>query len=88
MITHSEAERIAARVIGLPADDTEHGWDLDEFDKGWIIIERGWEDYRGGVTRVIERESGRVMRFPSFLPPDRIVADYAEALSAGRPEDV
>jgi hypothetical protein len=87
MITRDEAERIAALVVGLPADDAEHGWGLDEFDKGWIIIERGWEDYRGGATRVIERESGRVMRFPSFVPPDLIAADYAEALQDGRPED-
>jgi hypothetical protein len=87
MITRDEAERIAAQVIGLPANDAEHGWDLDEFDKGWIIIEHGWDDYRGGETRVIERESGRVMRFPSFLPPDLIVRDYVQALPDGRPED-
>jgi hypothetical protein len=86
MITRDEAERIAARVVGLPADDAERGWDLEEFDNGWIINEHGWEDYRGGATRVIEREAGRVMRFPSFVPPDLITADYAEALQDGRLE--
>lgn len=87
MITRDEAERIAARILGLPADDAEHGWHLDEFDQGWIIIQRGWEDHRGGATRVIERESGRVMRFPSFVPPARITADYTDALQDGRPEN-
>lgn len=87
MITRDEAERIAAQVVGLPADDAEHGWDLEEFGEGWIINEHGWDDYMGTATRVIEREAGRVMRFPSFVPPDLITADYAEALQDGRPED-
>jgi hypothetical protein len=88
MITRDEAERIAAEVVGLPSDDAEHGWDLEEFDQGWLINEHGWDDYRGGATRVIERGSGRVMRFPSSVPPASILEEYGEILRRGRPEDL
>jgi hypothetical protein len=35
------------------------------------------------VTRVIERESGRVMSFPPAVPPARIMQDYEAVLSDG-----
>jgi hypothetical protein len=86
MITRDEAERIATQVTGSPSDDAEHGWALEEFDEGWLINEREADDYRGGASRVIERESGRVMRFPSSVPPSRILDEYGKILGRGRPE--
>lgn len=86
MITHEEAERIAAAAIGFSSDDAAHGWDLEEFDEGWLINEHEADDFRGGASRVIERDSGRVMRFPSSVPPSRILGEYGKILGRGRPE--
>jgi hypothetical protein len=86
MITRDEAERIAAEVIGFPSDDAAHGWDLEEFDEGCLINDRESDDYRGGASRVIERDSGKVMRFPSSVPPTRILGEYGKILGRGRPE--
>ena len=36
---------------------------------------------------VVERESGRVMRFPSYVPPDRILEEYDEVVADDFPED-
>jgi hypothetical protein len=86
MITRDEAERIAAELIGFPAGDAAHGWVLEEFDEGWLINEHQADDYRGGASRVIERESGRIMRFPSSIPPTRILGEYGKVLGRGRAE--
>jgi hypothetical protein len=86
MITRDEAVRIATEVIGFSSDDADHGWDLAEFDEGWLINEHGADDYRGGASQVIERESGRIMRFPSSVPPSRILGEYGKILRRGRPE--
>jgi hypothetical protein len=88
MITRDEAERIAAEVTGAPSADAEKGWELEEFGAGWLMIEYANRGHRGGAARVIEKDSGRVMRFPSFVSPDRIVEEYEEALEYGRPEDL
>jgi len=87
LITREEAERIAKEVVDAPSDDPERGWELEEFNEGWLILERGQIGRRGGASRVIERESGRVMRFGSAIPPDRILEEYAEVLQYGRPQD-
>ena len=76
MINRDDAERIAGEMTGAPSDDVERGWELTEFSAGWYVIEYAKRGRRGGVSRVIERESGRVMRFPSFVPPDRIIEEY------------
>jgi len=39
-------------------------------------------------VRVIERESGRVMRFPSSVPPRRILIGYAQVADKGQAESV
>jgi hypothetical protein len=86
MITRDEAERIAAEVVGFPSGDAGRGWNLEEFDEGWLINEHGADDHYGAASRVIERESGRVMRFPSSVPPSRILEEYGQILGRGRPE--
>jgi hypothetical protein len=87
MITHDQAERIAAEMTGAPADDPGQGWELKEFSAGWLVIEHAKQGRRGGAGRVIERESGRVMRFPSFVPPARIMTEYEAILEHGRPDE-
>jgi hypothetical protein len=87
LITLDQAAAIAARVCGAPPDDPERGWELREFDAGWLVTERAKDGRRGGATRVIEREAGRVMSFPSFVPPSRIMEDYPEVLEDGMPDE-
>ena len=88
MITQEQAERIAGEILGDADDSGEQNWELVEFDAGWLIREGSASDasLRGGALRVIERESGRVMRFPSSVPPGRILTGYAQVVDRGRVE--
>jgi len=86
LITREQAEIVAARICGAPQNDAEDGWQLKEFDRGWLVDRNATKGRRGGLTFVIERDAGRVMSFPSFVPPGLITADYDEALEDGRPE--
>jgi hypothetical protein len=87
LITQDQAAAIAFHVCGAPPGDPKRGWDLTEFDAGWLITERAKAARGDGGTRVIERESGRVMSFPSSVPPSRIVADYPSVQADGTPAD-
>jgi hypothetical protein len=58
-----------------------------EPDAGWLISERAGIGRRGGATRVIERDTGLVMRFPSGAPPTLIMEEYAEVREDARPHD-
>ena len=87
LITREEAERIARQVVGARSDNPVQGWDLEEFKEGWLILEHGHIGHLGEDLRVIERDSGRVMRFGSPIAPDRILKEYTEILQYGRPQD-
>jgi hypothetical protein len=87
MITRDQAECMAAEMTGASSDDPERGWELEEFSAGWYVIEHAKRGRRGGVSRVTERESGRVMRFPSYVPPGRIIERYDAVLEDGRPDE-
>ena len=87
MITQDQAAAIAFHVCGAPPNDPKRGWDLTEFDAGWLITERAKAARGDGGTRVIERDSGRVMSFPSSVPPSRIMADYQAVQADGTPAD-
>jgi hypothetical protein len=88
MITQEQAERIADEIAGQAHESGDQGWELVEFDAGWLIREGSASDasLRGGALRVIERESGRVLRFPSSVPPGRILTEYAQVVDRGRVE--
>jgi hypothetical protein len=85
MITKTEAERIATEVVGSASAGDGRGWTLVEFDAGWLIRQDWMDDHsmRGGGVRVVEKESGRVMRFPSFVSPSRILAEYDQVVGDG-----
>ena len=87
MITQDQAAAIAFHVCGAPPSDPKRGWDLTEFDAGWLITDRAKADRPAGGTRVIERGSGRVMSFPSSVPPSRIMADYQAVQADGTPAE-
>ncbi len=87
MITQDQAAAIAFHVCGAPPGDPKRGWDLTEFDAGWLITERAKAARGDGGTRVIERDSGRVMSFPSSVPPSRIMADYQAVQADGTPAE-
>jgi len=85
MITEEQAKQIAGQVTGRQ----DGSWELVEFDDGWLIRESSASDQslRGGATRVIERDAGRVVRFPSSVPPGRILSEYAQVVGRGRVEN-
>jgi hypothetical protein len=87
LITQDQAAAIAFHACGAPPNDPRRGWDLTEFDAGWLITERARPGRPPGATRVIERESGRVMSFPSSVPESRIMADYQQVLKDGTPAE-
>jgi hypothetical protein len=86
LITSEQAEAIAGQVMGEVPNRT---WELLEFGAGWLIRVTYTDGVhrRGGSTRVVEREAGRVMRFPSSVPPGLILEDYAHAVERGVPDD-
>ena len=86
MITQDQAAAIAFHVCGAPPGDPKRGWDLTEFDAGWLITSRA-QAARGRASRVIERDSGRVVSFPSSVPPSRILADYEKVQAVGTPAE-
>ena len=87
LITREQAEAIAAGLCGAPAEDAERGWELKEFDAGWLVSEHAGAGRRGGATRVIERDTGLVMRFPSGIPPTLILEEYAQVRDDGHPQE-
>lgn len=88
MITRDQAERIAEQLVGASATDPDKGWDLQEFDAGWLVLEHATRNLRGAGCHVVERESGRVMLFPSYVPPGRILEEYDQVVADGFPEDL
>jgi hypothetical protein len=87
MVTQQEAEKIAAQFMGAPADDAEHGWTMREFPAGWLVLNRWDEDdpVIGVGSYVVERASGRMLHFPSYIEPDQILADYDYVAGEGSP---
>jgi hypothetical protein len=84
-ISQEQAAAIAFHVVGAPPGDPRRGWDLTEFDAGWLITERAAR--RAAPARVIERDTGRVLTFPPSIPPSRILDDYERVRPDGIPEE-
>jgi len=74
-------------MLRVPADHPEHPWELQEFPEGWLIWQHGRERCRGGAYTVIERDSARIMRFPSWTNPTQITGNYAQAVKSGHPDN-
>jgi hypothetical protein len=87
MITVDHAEDLAARVVGAPATDPDNGWDLREFDSGWLILRHAARGRRGAGCYVIERAAGRVMMFPSYVPTSLILDEYDQVVADAYPEE-
>lgn len=86
MITREQAEYIANEILGSQPEDVEQGWQLREFGAGWLIERNAVTGNRGAVSLVVERETGRVMRFPSFIPTTRILEEYDQVAGRGNPD--
>ncbi|HUN34935.1 MAG TPA: hypothetical protein VMU95_23275 [Trebonia sp.] len=87
MITADQAERIAAEFMEALPDQTRTDWHLREFPQGWLIAERREEPLMGAASYVVERDSGRIMMFPSFIAPVRILEEYEQVAARGLPHD-
>lgn len=83
MISREQAEWIAGEVLGSRSEDVEQGWTLEEFGAGWLIVRNAVSGRRGGASLVVERDTGRVMRFPSYIPPTRILEEYDQVAAGG-----
>lgn len=89
MITEREAHEIVEDLFSDMTPNQGRPWELQEFDQGWLVRVRprpGEENNRGAAARVVERGSGRVMRFPSGVPTRRILTDYPKVVRRGREE--
>jgi hypothetical protein len=84
MIDENEAHRIATSVLNRQHDDPEGPWELVEFPQGWHIKDS--LQRRGSATRVVERDSGKVLRFPSALPPRAIRERFSMVVDEARVE--
>lgn len=83
MITQDEAEQIAERVMRASTTEWDDGWELKEFEEGWLIIKKTTVRLMGAPCHVVERDSGRVVTFPSVIAPGRILTEYAEVAAKG-----
>lgn len=83
MITLKDAERIAGDIKKRLSDDSDTPWALEEFKEGWLVKERAKEGFMGAASTVIERATGKVMRFPSNVPPGKIVNEYDKIRDRG-----
>jgi len=90
VIDETRAQEITAALLGRPADDPQQPWSLHEFPQGWLINRTAHltEEYAGAAAYVIEKATGRVLCFPSFVPTPRILRDYDAIVDQGYPENI
>jgi len=86
MIDEIAARRQAEELLKCPSDHPEHPWTMESFAEGWLVRQGPLAGFRGQASYVIERETGRIMRFPSSVPPQRIREDYPNIFSRGTEE--
>jgi hypothetical protein len=86
VITQTEAEAIASRLLGRPPDDPDRPWGLEEFPEGWLIRESpaGGDLVISPASLVVERESGLVRRFPASVPAEGIAGAYPAVREHGK----
>jgi hypothetical protein len=87
VISRDQAERIADEILESRPEDVEQGWTLEEFGAGWLVVRNAVSGRRGAASLVVERATGRVMRFPSYIPPTRILEEYDQVAADGRPDE-
>ncbi|MCK9924680.1 hypothetical protein MXD61_22915 [Frankia sp. AgPm24] len=80
VIDKNAAAAIAVELQGRRQDDAERPWELEEFPEGWLIVD--YSKLMGAPATIIERSSGRIMHFPSYVPPGRIVEEYGSVLES------
>ena len=81
MLELRQARRLPTAACGRANDEYAD----DHADWAWAADDITWAS--STCPSMIERESGRVMRFPSFVPPDRIIEEYDQVLTEGRPDE-
>jgi hypothetical protein len=87
MITWEDAALRAELILEFPADDPEYGWELEEFPQGWLVIWYGGQGHPGQFCIVIERETGLVRYFTTFMPTQAIISEYESVRDLGRLDD-
>lgn len=86
MIDEKIAYSMAQELLKRASDDPERPWRLIEFPQGWLIAEEyiHGKSPVGGAGRVIEKESGNVLRFPSWVPTGRILREFEAVVKNAR----
>jgi hypothetical protein len=83
MIDEADARRRAEAFFTCPSDDPEHPWSLESFAEGWLLRRTPKPGIRGSASYVIERESGRIVGFPSSIAPRRVRDEYPDIVADG-----
>lgn len=83
MIDEPEARRRAQAFFECPSNDPEHPWSLESFTQGWLLRRTPRPGIIGDASYVIERESGRIVGFPSSYSPDLVRDEYPDLAAEG-----
>ncbi|SNQ47216.1 conserved hypothetical protein [Frankia canadensis] len=88
MIDETRARAIATAILGRPSDDRKWPWNLIAFPEGWLIDETSHlpGDYAGALGQVVEKDTGRIRIFPSYVPTYRILTNYQTLAGEGYTE--
>lgn len=82
MLDEEAATLLATELLGRPSHDPDQPWHFMEFPEGWLIREN--LAGRGGVAKVIERATGKIKYFPSYIAPQRILERYSTVSSTAQ----
>ena len=83
MLSKQEAEELVSKFLGEQEVNNNLSWKLLNFEAGWLVLQEEGDRQRGAGTLVVERESGRLLLFPSSVPVDRITSQYSVVAHRG-----
>jgi hypothetical protein len=86
MIDELEARNRVEQFLKCPSDDPNRPWSMEGFGAGWLVRQGPLAGFRGQASYVVERETGRIVSFPSSIPPRRIREEYDAVVARGKQE--
>lgn len=86
MMDEMEARKRIEAFLKCPSDDANRPWTMEAFAEGWLVRQGPFEGFYGQSSYVVERATGRIISFPSGVPPRRIREEYQKVLSRGTEE--
>jgi hypothetical protein len=77
-------EEARALVLGVMEGSLGEAWHLDEFPAGWLVVRDDAQGAMGATTIAVEHETGRVLSFPSSVPPRMITMQWDRVKGRGK----